>query len=55
MNRLVAAGAAFLALGLVGYAVGVSTPYPARSLSVTAIMIGITLIAVRAADDEVDQ
>ena len=53
MNRLLVAGLAFVALGLVGYAVGVVTAYPGRSFAVTAIMVGVTLIAVRAADAEV--
>lgn len=49
MNRLVVAGALMVALGVVGYAVGVFVEYPGRSLSVTAIMVGITLMAIRSA------
>lgn len=50
MNRLVVAGVAFLVLGLAGYALGVVADYPGRSFSVTAVMVGITLVAVRSAD-----
>lgn len=53
MNRLAVAGVAFLVLGLVGYAVGTLVAYPGRSFSVTAVMVGLTLVAVRTADREV--
>ena len=55
MNRLLVAGGAFLALGIVGYAVGVVVPYAGRSFSVTAVMVGLSLIAVRTADAEVSE
>lgn len=55
MNRLVVAGGTFVALGVIGYAVGMSTAYPGRAFSVTAIMAGITLVAVRAADEVVTE
>jgi len=54
MNRLLVAGAVLVALGVAGYAAGVVAPYPARAFSVTAVMLGITLIAIRRADAEVD-
>lgn len=54
MNRLAAAGGALLALGLAGYAVGLFVDVPARAFAVTAVMVGITLIAVRAADSGVN-
>ena len=50
MNRLVVAGVLLVALGVVGYAAGVLAAFPARAFSVTAIMVGITLIAIRRAD-----
>lgn len=53
MNRLVAAGTVLLVLGVVGYAAGVVVEYPARGFSVTAVMVGITLIAIHSADEEV--
>ena len=53
MNRLVVAGTLLIALGVVGYAAGVFVAFPGRSFSVTAVMIGITLVAIRSADAEV--
>lgn len=53
MNRLVAFGAALVALGVLGYGIGIVVDFPGRAFSVTAIMIGITLIAIRRADSEV--
>lgn len=53
MNRLLVAGVAFVLVGLAGYVAGVLTPYAGRAFSVTAVMIGITLIAVRTADEVV--
>lgn len=49
MNRLAAAGAGLLVLGVAGYAVGLFVAYPARAFSVTAVMVGITLVAIRRA------
>jgi hypothetical protein len=46
MNRTLGGGIAVTVLGLVGYAVGVWTPYPGRSFSVTAVMVGLTLVAI---------
>jgi hypothetical protein len=53
MNRLLVAGVLLVVLGVAGYAAGVVVAYPARAFSVTAVMVGITLIAIRRADDEV--
>lgn len=55
MNRLVAAGVLLVVLGVVGYAAGIAAPYPARAFSVTAVMVGITLIAIRRADSGVGE
>jgi hypothetical protein len=46
MNRTLGVGTALTVLGLVGYAAGVWTPYPGRSFSVTAVMVGLTLVAI---------
>lgn len=51
MNRLLVVGLLLTGVGAVGYAVGVVAAYPGRSFSVTAVMLGLTLIAVRAADE----
>lgn len=50
MNRLVVAGVSLVALGVVGYGAGVLVAFPGRSFSVTAVMVGITLVAIRSAD-----
>lgn len=46
MNRLLWTGAVALLAGAAGYAVGVFVPYPGRSFSVTAVMVGLALVAV---------
>jgi len=46
MQRVALLGAVVLALGLAGYAVGVETTYPGRAFSVTAVMLGIALLAL---------
>jgi len=46
MQRTLAAGLACCALGLLGYVVGVYYAYPGRAFSVTAVMLGVTLLAV---------
>lgn len=45
MERRTLAGGGLLVAGVVGYGVGVYTPYPGRSFSLTAIMVGIVLVA----------
>ena len=40
------AGIGLFAVGLAGYAVGVSMPYPGRAFSLTAIMVGIAVAAI---------
>ena len=49
MNRLVVAGSLLVVLGLAGYVGGVLAAFPGRSFSVTAVMVGITLVAIRSA------
>jgi hypothetical protein len=46
MERTFVVGAAMVLTGLVGYGVGISTPYPGRELSLVGIMVGITIAAV---------
>jgi hypothetical protein len=46
MDRVRAAGVVLTGLAIVGYVLGVETPYPGRALSVTGLMVGIALIAV---------
>ena len=53
MDRLVLAGGLMGVLGVVGYVAGIYAPYPGRSFSVTALMVGITLLAIGSADAEV--
>jgi len=50
MNRVLAAGAVLALVGVAGYAAGILTAYPGRAFSVTAVMFGITLIAIRRVD-----
>lgn len=46
MDRAWASGLALTVGGVLGYAAGVATPYPGRAFSVTAVMVGITLLAI---------
>lgn len=46
MNTATAAGLGVTLAGLVGYLLGVIAVYPGRAFTVTAVMIGITLLAV---------
>lgn len=46
MNRVRSGGIALAALGIGGYVAGVVVAYPGRAFSITALMVGITLIAV---------
>lgn len=39
-------GAVLTLAGVLGYAAGVAVPYPGRSFSLTAVMLGATLYAV---------
>lgn len=46
MDRTAAVGVGLLVAGLGGYAAGVYVAYPGRSLSVTAVMVGVSLVAL---------
>lgn len=49
MNRVAVIGAALTVAGLAGYGYGVAAAYPGRALSVTAVMVGLTLLAMQGA------
>jgi hypothetical protein len=46
MDRLLAAGVLAFCAGAAGYVVGLYVPYPGRSFSVTAFMVGLALVVV---------
>ncbi|MBX0294647.1 hypothetical protein [Haloarcula nitratireducens] len=46
MDSVSLAGAALTGAGLVGYVAGVVVPYPGRELSLPALMVGLTAVAV---------
>lgn len=46
MNRELVFGAVLTAGGLVGYVLGLFVAYPGRAFAVTAVMVGVTLLAV---------
>lgn len=46
MNRVLAAGIGLTVLGTIGYGVGVFVAYEGRAFSVTALMVGISFLAV---------
>ncbi len=47
MDRFRIAGGALTVCGAAGYLLGIVAPYPGRSFSVTAVMIGVTVLAIR--------
>ena len=53
MNWPLVAGVGLTVAGLVGYTVGVLAMYPGRALAVTAVMVGVTLVAVAGTGEEV--
>lgn len=46
MHRTRALGAGLTLLGVAGYVAGVLTPYPGRAFSVTAVIVGLTLVSI---------
>lgn len=46
METNVVVGLGLSGLGLAGYTVGVFVPYPGRAFTATAVMVGVTLLAV---------
>ena len=50
MNTVSGVGVALAVAGVVGYAAGVLAPYPGREFSLTALMVGVTVLAVGRSD-----
>jgi hypothetical protein len=46
MQPVAVLGASCSALALVGYGIGLATPYPGRAFTLTGLMVGITLFIV---------
>lgn len=46
MNAAAIAGALLAVGGLVGYVIGLAAAYPGRAFSLTALMAGLTIVAV---------
>ena len=46
MNTVSTLGAVLTAVGILGYVAGVLSSYPGRSFSLTALMFGLTLVAL---------
>ncbi|MDZ7701037.1 MAG: hypothetical protein U5J98_02630 [Halobacteriales archaeon] len=54
MNRFAVLGVALIVAGLGAYVIGLLNPYTGRAFSITLVMVGITLIAIRKAVGEAD-
>jgi hypothetical protein len=52
MNLLGWTGVSLTLIGLAGYVLGTTTAYAGRAFSVTAVMIGITLVAIAKPHEE---
>jgi hypothetical protein len=46
MDRRFAAGLTLTALGVAGYLLGLRVAYPGRAFSISAVMVGVTLLVV---------
>ncbi|MFB6107523.1 MAG: hypothetical protein ABEJ82_01620 [Haloplanus sp.] len=46
MDRRFTVGAGLSGVGVCAYVVGVLVPYPGRAFSLTAVMVGITFMAI---------
>jgi len=46
MNIVSSIGVVLTIAGVAGYIAGITTPYPGRAFSVTAVMAGVTMMAV---------
>lgn len=46
MNRPLAGGVVLTAVGITGYLAGVLVDYPGRAFSLTAVMVGLTVVAI---------
>jgi hypothetical protein len=47
MDSLAALGPLLVVVGVAGYAVGTVASYPGRAFSLTALMVGVTLLVIR--------
>ena len=50
MNSAFVAGLVATAIGVGGYAVGTIVDYPGRAFTLTAVMVGLTLVAIGTAN-----
>ncbi|WP_276272185.1 hypothetical protein [Haloarcula litorea] len=55
MQSVSVGGALLTVGGVAGYVVGITAPYPGRAFSLTALMVGLTLVAVGRAGDGEDE
>lgn len=46
MDRSTIGGIGLSLVGLIGYVIGIYVAYPGRAFSITAVMIGIALVAI---------
>jgi len=46
MDRSTIVGSGLFGAGILGYIVGVYVAYPGRGFTITAVMVGITLVAI---------
>ncbi|MGB9964215.1 hypothetical protein [Halobacterium sp. CBA1126] len=46
MHSLRAAGVAVTAVGVAGYVAGTAVAYPGRAFSITALIVGLTLLSI---------
>jgi hypothetical protein len=52
MKAAAVAGALLTIVGLVAYVIGVVAPYPGRAFSLTAVMVGLTVLSVGRVPDQ---
>jgi hypothetical protein len=46
MHPAAIAGAVLTLVGVAGYVAGVAVPYPGRAFSITAVMVGLTVLSI---------
>ena len=46
MNTVLLIGMLLTGVGIIGYVIGISMAFPGRAFSVTAVMVGLTLVAI---------
>ncbi len=46
MNRSTISGVALSLVGFIGYVAGIYVAYPGRAFSITAVIVGIALVAI---------